>query len=525
MKFDERPPPHPFTTAEPFAHESATEEPLLEVDDIQGNILGGFKKEFQAVVFIKVADVTAFKAWLSLIRPRVTSSAEVIRHRRFDATNLRAEQAPAATWINIALSFRALRLLTPDADSFADEAFKEGLVRRSPLLGDPVQTEAEGNPCNWVVGGQNNPADVVLIIYTEDFGNLIRETSRIDSSLTTEVYGKPVRAGRAVFTQYACSSLPSGQEHFGFRDEISQPGIRGRLDDGRFLTPRENPDNPNHGKPGQQLVWPGEFVFGYPRQSPSAGVNTPGDATLANVAPAWAKNGSFLVIRRLRQDVYKFHRFLRETARKLGMSPAQVGARLIGRWCSGTPICFAPRSDDAALAEDDKVNNYFLFHGATPVSGGDFEGENCPRSAHIRVVHPRDVESCSGSTFPNSSDTQTHRLLRRGVNYGRPSRSTPEKPVRDAADRGLLFMAYQTSILRQFEFVVRRWANEANFPEPLSGFDPLIGQNNISRDRSRTFIITNAPGGTVTTKQEWVIPTGGGYFFAPSLSALELLSA
>src|SRR5438105_13314529 len=51
-----------------------------------------------------------------------------------------------------------------------------------------------------------------------------------------------------------------GFEHFGYRDGISQPGIRG-------LTRRSRPAaNPALGLPGQDLIWPGEFVFGYPGQ-------------------------------------------------------------------------------------------------------------------------------------------------------------------------------------------------------------------------------------------------------------------
>ena len=61
------------------------------------------------------------------------------------------------------------------------------------------------------------------------------------------------------------------------------------------------------------------------------------------------------------------------------------------------------------------------------------------------------------------SEVQTHRLLRRGIPYGEPSLSSPTAPVPDTedADRGLLFLAYQTSIENQFEFLQDQ-ANKIN---------------------------------------------------------------
>src|SRR5947207_2039539 len=56
---------------------------------------------------------------------------------------------------------------------------------------------------------------------------------------------------------------------------------------------------------------------------------------------------------------------------------------------------------------------------------------------------------------PGQPGTQTHRLLRRGIPFGSSSRSTPAVPVNDQVDRGLLFMAYMTSIADQFEFVTQ----------------------------------------------------------------------
>ena len=57
-----------------------------------------------------------------------------------------------------------------------------------------------------------------------------------------------------------------------------------------------------------------------------------------------------------------------------------------------------------------------------------------------------------------------------------------------------------TSIVDQFEFVMRSWANRDDFHHAKAGADALL------------------TGG-------WIVPTGGGYYFAPSESALrEVLS-
>ena len=77
------------------------------------------------------------------------------------------------------------------------------------------------------------------------------------------------------------------------------------------------------------------------------------------------------------------------------------------------------------------------------------------------------------------------------------------------------------SIEDQFEFLQRRWSNSGSQPN-LGGFDPIIGQNGRRGSRVR-FIDVPTPSGTVRIKiaDEWVTPTGGGYFFAPSLSAIR----
>jgi len=90
--------------------------------------------------------------------------------------------------------------------------------------------------------------------------------------------------------------------------------------------------------------------------------------------------------------------------------------------------------------------------------------------------------------------------LRRGITFGTELTSTPDEPGDDdGTERGLLFLAYMTSIVDQFEFVMRRWVNRDDFRKPGVGTDALLGQPN----------------------RQWTVPTGGGYYFAPSVSALK----
>jgi Dyp-type peroxidase family len=513
-------------------------EPVLEVGEIQGNILAGFNKDFQKLIFLEITEEKAAKAWLREITPLVATLEEVygfnkvykeIRRRRGAVRGV-----VQSTWMNVAISFGGLQKLTSDAELFTDESFKAGLSARSTALGDPADEEADGNSNNWVIGGSSNTPDIMLIVASDDRERLAVEVQRIEESLTNGL--------RIMFAQEGHNLPPplSGGEHFGFRDGISQPAIRGRLseDDDDFLTPRENPADINQGKPGQDLIWPGEFVFGYPRQNP-AEKSVPGDIAVAG--PSWAKNGSFLVFRRLRQDVDKFRKFTRAATKALvkknpaftGLTSTQLSAKLVGRWTSGAPLMRSPLIDRPEIARDGCTDNHFLYvQPSTPIepSGdgycvdefppapGDDAGLICPHAAHIRKAYPRDDLTSGGGT----DETQTHRLLRRGIPFG--------EPAPDKGEKGLLFIAFQTSIEQQFEFIIRNWINNPDFRNFGDGHDPLIGQNGNSADRKRFFRlpVKNSEGAVMSVDleldDEWIVPTGGGYFFSPSITALKLLA-
>jgi Dyp-type peroxidase family len=530
----------------------APEEPYLDGDEIQGNVVPGFMKPYMAVVALRIGDVARAKGWLAGVAPRITtlaqamqSRAKVRAHRGLGPERLHQLGAlpPGMNdvWLNIGLSSGGLsRLLSggkhaADLGLFADQGFQLGLAARSSLLGDPADPSAEGNPANWVFGGPGREADVLLI--------LAADCEKAGARMLDEVRAEAAASGLTVLYQEPGYKLgATGIEHFGFQDGISQPGVRGRLAGfpGGYITPRtidpsSLPDAWLYGLPGQYLVWPGEFVFGYPRSG--ADPLIPGQVNLPG--PAWSRNGSYLVFRRLRQDVAGFRAFLAESAQALaaqpgfeGVTPEWVGARVVGRWPSGAPVARVPYADDAVLGVDRLANNVFGFAadavedplvaglkaGYWPDAKADPVGLTCPMAAHIRKVNARDAANDLGGRRASFN----RRILRRSLPFGSPLGEV-SGPDPDDGNRGLLFACYQASIEDQFEFLLNGWMGSSMRPRSPGGFDMMIGQNGMPGDdrmRGCTVFGRGAVSATLTTMHDFVVPTGGGYFFSPSVSAL-----
>jgi Dyp-type peroxidase family len=486
-------------------------EPVLAMANIQGNVVAGFNKDFQTLLYFNIDDVRRFKEVIRELGRLVATAEEVLAFNRlFKQMRDRRGYSGTlkSTWINVAFSFAGLKILRDDAVLFADRSFRSGLVEQAGALGDTT------DPGKWKVkdGDRGDAADVLIIVAADTEVDVEAEVKRVKELIegvgATQVGDDEKGKNR--------SGEMAGHEHFGFLDGISQPGLRGRAsaDPTDLITPRQNPQDRSQGKPGQELIWPGEFVFGYPDQDGSRDGNERGGDSMFDGAgyplvPNWAKDGSYLVFRRFKQDVHEFHKVLQGEGKALGVSAELVGARLVGRWASGAPIMRAPTQDNTDLADNDCANNHFGFKKQTaPIAGGlnnecprdDFKpadadpnGEVCPYTAHIRRVNPRDDVA--------AVIRRRHRLLRRGICFGESSASEPDAPSKDAVERGLLFLAYMTSIIDQFEFITKEWINNNDFPNERAGADALLGQ----------------PGKT------WVVPTGGGYYFAPSVFALKVV--
>lgn len=506
--------------------------------DIQGNIIPGFNKGRQLFLFYRFADLVRARAFLKWLAPYISSMEEVIAFRRLRRARRRRLGSRqiflTSTGVNVAFSSQGVeKLLGAQAvEKFGDFPFREGMNTRSSYLGDPTDPTAQGNPSKWVVGGPDNPADMIVILAADRDAEL--------DSLEAMLAEQSEKAGMELLFKQAGQSLPGelrGHEHFGFRDGVSQPGVRGKLSStpGDYITPRHIHHSDDrrlyYAKPGQFLTWPGQYLLGEPRQSTEHLFNP---APAATNFPGWAKRGSYLVVRRLNQDVGAFWRFVITASQAVGIEPALFASLLVGRWPSGAPLLRAPKADDPSLAADEFANNHFIFDDDTkpsnltglsgypgdsyPQAKADFLASVCPHFAHIRKINPRD----SVGDLGKPDDNLARLILRRGIPFG-PA-VTGAKPVTDALlakERGLMFLSYAASIEDQFEFLQRRWANSPAQPN-FGGHDPIIGQNGDHPARRRQIDVPT-PKGVVTLDltEDWVTPTGGGYFFAPTISAVR----
>lgn len=501
-------------------------------DQIQGNIVGGFNKDFQDFLFLRFKSAASGRAWIAEISGTDaegglanSTSAKVLKYNNeFKALRrqgLDPEVLMPTAWNNLALTFQGLKALgmADDALKAFPDDFRQGMAARKAQIGDLGPSD----PSRWLAPfADPSKVHAVLIVAADNKDLLDARLAALNTPAFVagaEVIGDPVHGpvhGRAR------EGAERGHEHFGFKDGVSQPGLRG------VDLPDDPVGNPDQGHPGQDLLWPGEFVLGYPTQIPKAkpgfdGPN-PDAGAVSTSGPAWTVNGSYLVFRRLDQDVPGFNLQIDALADRLGMAPDLVGAKLVGRYKSGCPLetrtferpglqqPLDPGVDAPALAESDTLNLNFEF-------GGDADGDVVPLASHIRKAYPRDEDTGEGDD--SESATQTHRLLRRGIAFGA---SIGEPSGGGKADRrGLLFLCYQRSIRDQFEFVQHSWVNDPAFPpkpagRPTPGQDPIIAQ---SAEGGFQF---GRKGASVAAKH-FVTTSGGEYFFQPSIAALQQIGA
>ncbi len=241
------------------------------------------------------------------------------------------------------------------------------------------------------------------------------------------------------------NGIGSEGEHFGFADPISQPPIEGA----------DVPWYPGDGVQQEDGTWrplkPGEFLLGYEDEVGPPGTQTPEPFELR-------RNGTYMVFRKLYQDVAAFRRYLATAAKSLYGNDDKdhqdlVAAKMMGRWRSGCPVDLSPDKDDLAIAADPERRNNFTY-------AGDEQGLRCPIGSHLRRSNPR------ATPLKRATAVRRHRLIRRGVEYG--PHLLDGMLEDDGVDRGLINLFINADIERQFEFVQKEWMKGGEF----LGLDP-----------------------------------------------------
>jgi Dyp-type peroxidase family len=455
----------------------------LELADIQGLVARGYGTLRAATfVLVRMDDPAAARTWLGALADEVAT----------------AERGDRSQAVHIALTSSGLgRLGLPEGSlaGFPDE-FTGGMTtdRRRRILGDV----GESAPERWRWGGPANPVDALLLLYAEDQAGL-------DGLAERHAGAAALRAAGLAEVQRLDTSPLAGTEPFGFRDGISQPLIA-------ELGPPDRPGPPLH------TVRAGEFVLGYHNQygqvaeSPTvAAAADPGRVLPRTDDPERAdlgRNGSYLVLRQLGQDVDGFRRFVEQAIGGDGQADPDAGTRLaakmVGRWPNGAPLTQSPErpADDLGDAND------FGY------AEGDAAGLGCPLGAHIRRANPRDALDPEAGPEQSLRSVNRHRLLRRGRAYG---------DLSDPGERGIHFICLNANIARQFEFVQHTWLNNPKFAGLYDDTDPLVATH--QGEDGRTFTVQAGPlRQRVTGLPPFVTVKGGAYFFLPGLRALRYLA-
>jgi Dyp-type peroxidase family len=456
--------------------------PILS--DLQGNILKGHGRDHTQNIFLRfdpqrVADV---RKAIRSVAANVTSALTQLR----ETSVFKIEGRPGGTAIFLAISaagYRAIGLTPP-----GNPAFLEGMAARAADLHDPDATRWEDH-----LRGVH-----AVLIVADDSDTLVANAA---SFLTAgfapggiTILGRD--AGRALRRAPGTShGKGEGIEHFGYVDGRSQPLLL--AEDVATERTKEGP-----------FIWDPGF--------------SPRDAALVrDPHGAFGDSfGSYLVYRKLEQNVAGFQAQEDALANALGLvgqDRERAGAMVVGRFEDGSPLTKGKAAGAGA------INN---FDYAT-----DGAGLRCPFLSHVRKANPRgDTKRRLGAT---KESERAHLMPRRGIPYGERADLPGLEGPFPSSGVGLLFMAYNADIARQFEFTQKSWANNPAFVDnaltgvPNTGIDPIIGE---------------PPPGTAVQPQSWrasfdappsepiafafadfVTMKGGEYLFAPSLSALAAL--
>lgn len=442
------------------------------LSNLQGNILKGHGRDNTVHIFsrFKPGKIAEVKAWLqNFTKQNVTSCKEQLRQRELFKRN----GTPGSLFAGLYLTAKCYEYLGLPTAPFGDPSFKAGM-KNADLDDPPV--------ASWEPGYQQD-VHAMILLADDDLTRLGKQSKIVldELDLLSEIidveYGSAIRNANG-----------DGLEHFGYVDGISQP---------LFLK-----DEIDNFKAANLAL----------RFDPSAQLSL----ALVDDPHTGAEDafGSYFVFRKLEQNVRGFKKAEEKVAEILGLEEEdeeRAGAMIVGRFEDGTPVTLS--KTDHMIASG-IMNNFDYKEKIEGVNGDN--GSRCPFHAHIRKTNPR-----------TSEGDKKRIMARRGITYGHRNVNTtidqtfvqmPKEGV------GLLFMSFQKSLVDQFEFIQKSWANNVSFPSANTGIDPIIGQGNTMSNGKYAKKYNDKTTLTTVPFDKFVTMKGGEYFFAPSIPFLKNLA-
>ena len=460
------------------------------LNNLQANILKSHGRDFARHVFVQfTAEPAAVKNWIrDTVAPTVTTAAQQLEQMHNKREGRTSDGGTVRGFFLSAAGYEHLGL---DTDRFASGAFRKGMKQQDdPLLGGLLGgNNKDPKPNAWEPRFQEN-IHALITVADDDEAVAQRVAAEVRAGLASVGQVLTVEEG-LVLRRRNAAGADEPIEHFGYFDGISNP---------LFTTQDLAKDEQEHPENRARTHW-----------DPGASLSLVlTDDPFTDQTDAF---GSYLVYRKLGQNVRTFEKQVGTLAAALDTSENLAGAMVVGRFKDGTPVLAS-----STPSPGPEVLNDFHYRQ-------DEDGLKCPAHAHIRKTNPR------GTTPLTSLESERRRrIVRRGIPYGSPlpNDGTPTNPGLEAAPRGLLFMCFQQNIEDQFEFIQRTWIDNKNFPTGIlvqrdTGDDPLIGQDRNEAQRWPKIWGDKEEGKKTFNFELAVTLKGGEYFFAPSLAFLRAL--
>ena len=498
----------------------------LDLPDIQGNVVrayGRFNFPFARYVFFNIRDGRRGRAFVGAVTEQVTTA------QRWGLGPDEIPKPPST--VNVAFTYpgmKALELPRASLVGFPME-FIMGMKKRKDILGDDLQSAPERWDPVWRDSREHDRHKDVhmwISINGQSKADVEQRYEWLQQLVAHSAGGVAILSGHrgddgaehlpfqdlhVVFE----NGKPTPKEHFGYTDGIGDPVFEGLPGNPERVTGR--------GKQMKDGSWAplatGEFLLGHRDEAD--------EYPIAPSPQLLSRNGTFMVYRKLHENVGTFNAFLDRASRNYPGGKELLAAKFVGRWRdNGAPLVSAPDAAskaawDEKFAQADRRERDRMLSGFT--YDNDMQGAKCPFSAHLRRINPRAALEFTPDAFNTPGAlTNRRRLIRRGLPYGEV-----KDPTRDDGNHGIVIMMLNASILRQFEFVQQQWINYGNDFKAANDKEIILGNHNDQYPSKA--VIQSDPDGDgapyfLANIPRMVETRGGDYFFIPSMTALRMIA-